>query len=105
MQTQGVWQAAGHGKPPPDVHMGEAEVGALLDLGAIHWESHYRDERVYGPALGRAGAGGAGKHEKPGGNCTVEGKGKFSNMRGSWPYSGGPQELEGNLGVGGGDGV
>ena len=32
MQTQGVWQAGGHGKTPPDVHMGEAEVEALLDL-------------------------------------------------------------------------
>lgn len=105
MQTQGVWQAAGHGKTPPDVHMGEAEVGALLDLEQYTGKVTTEMKAAYGPALGRAGAGGAGKHEKPGGNCTVEGKGKFSNMRGSWPYSGGPQELEGNLGVGVGDGV
>lgn len=104
VQTQGVWQAGGHGKTPPDRHTVEAEVGALLDLEQ-YTRKVTREKAAYGPALGRAGARGAGEHEKPGENCTVEGKGKILNMRGSWPYSGGPQELEGDLGVGVGDGV
>lgn len=48
-------------------------------LGFEQYPGKVTGEKVatYGPALGKVGAGGTGKREKPGRSYTVEGKGRF----------------------------
>lgn len=78
-------------------------MGALLDLEQYTGKVTTEMKANYGPLRWEGQEAGVQASMKPGGNCTLWKEKESSRIWGSWPYSGGPQELEGNLGVGVGD--